>query len=84
MCRGPDACSCDRNGDEHSSYTQEPAGRLVSLPEELAVGADYGLTVMGNASPGAYKFAMFILSAGGQPALARYGFGTPTLTSTKE
>ena len=32
------------------------------MPDALAVGADYGLTVMNGASAAAYKFAMFILS----------------------
>jgi ABC-type molybdate transport system substrate-binding protein len=52
---------------------------IVALPDTLAVGADYGLTVMTNASPNAYNFAMFILSAEGQRVLAKYGFAAPTL-----
>jgi ABC-type molybdate transport system substrate-binding protein len=55
------------------------AAQVVALPDELAVGADYGLTVIADASPAAYRFAMFILSADGQRTLAKYGFGTPTL-----
>jgi ABC-type molybdate transport system substrate-binding protein len=47
--------------------------------EKAAVGADYGLTVMAAASPSAYQFAMFILSADGQRVLAKYGFAAPTL-----
>jgi molybdenum ABC transporter molybdate-binding protein len=56
------------------------AAQVVAPPEELAVGADYGLTVIADASPAAYRLAMFILSADGQRALAKYGFGTPTLS----
>jgi molybdate transport system substrate-binding protein len=56
-----------------------PAARIVALPDELAVGADYGLTVIADAPPDAYRLAMFILSAEGQRTLAKYGFGTPTL-----
>jgi molybdate transport system substrate-binding protein len=52
---------------------------IVPLPDTLAVAADYGLTVMTNASPSAYQFAMFILSANGQRVLAKYGFAAPTL-----
>jgi molybdate transport system substrate-binding protein len=52
---------------------------VVALPDELAVGADYGLTVIANAPPDAYRFAMSILSADGQRILARYGFTAPTL-----
>jgi molybdenum ABC transporter molybdate-binding protein len=55
------------------------AAQVIALPDALAVGADYGLTVMADASPAAYRLAMFILSADGQRALAKYGFGTPTL-----
>jgi ABC-type molybdate transport system substrate-binding protein len=53
--------------------------QIVALPDELAVGADYGLTVITNASPDAYRFAMTILSGDGQRILAKYGFSAPTL-----
>ena len=58
---------------------QNAGQQIVVLPDELAVGADYGLTVLTNASPQAYQFAMFILSTEGQRALARYGFAAPLL-----
>jgi molybdate transport system substrate-binding protein len=54
--------------------------QIVNLPDGLAVGADYGLTVVAGASPGAYRFAMFILSSDGQRILAKHGFAAPTLT----
>jgi len=53
--------------------------QIVALPEELAVGADYGLTVIANAPLDAYRFAMLILSADGQRILAKYGFTAPAL-----
>jgi molybdate transport system substrate-binding protein len=53
--------------------------QIVALPDELAVGADYGLTVIANVPPDAYRFAMSILSADGQRTLAKYGFSAPTL-----
>ena len=53
--------------------------QIVALPEELAVGADYGLTVLANAPPDAYRFAMLILSADGQRILAKFGFTAPAL-----
>jgi len=40
----------------------------------LAVGADYGLTVIKGARPEADKLAAFILSASGQAILSKYGF----------
>jgi molybdate transport system substrate-binding protein len=58
----------------------EVAGaRVLQLPDDLAVGADYGLTVMKDASPAAYRLAFFILSPDGQAILARHGFSAPTL-----
>jgi molybdate transport system substrate-binding protein len=56
-----------------------PGQQIVQLPDALAVGADYGLTVMSTASAAAYRFAMFIL-ADGQRILAQYGFTAPNLS----
>ncbi|NNM74735.1 molybdate ABC transporter substrate-binding protein [Enterovirga aerilata] len=53
-----------------------PGASSVQLPEEIAVGADYGLTVMRGASEAAYGLALFILSPDGQAILARHGFTT--------
>jgi molybdate transport system substrate-binding protein len=58
---------------------QQPGIGLVRLPDTLAVGADYGLTVMNGASPNAWRFAMFILSDDGQKVLAKHGFAAPSL-----
>ena len=52
---------------------------MVRLPDQLAVAADYGLTVMTGASPSAYQFALFILSDEGQRSLAKFGFAAPNL-----
>ena len=56
---------------------ENPGQHMVALPEQLAVGADYGLTVMVTASPPATRFAMFILSPDGQRILANHGFAAP-------
>ena len=53
---------------------ENPDQRIVALPEPLAVGADYGLTVMNDAPAAAYRFALFILSAAGQRILEKHGF----------
>jgi molybdate transport system substrate-binding protein len=58
---------------------QNAGQQIIALPDELAVGADYGLTVLNGASPQAYQFAMFILSVDGQRILARHGFAAPAL-----
>jgi molybdate transport system substrate-binding protein len=54
---------------------QNPDQQIVALPDALAVGADYGLTVIDGASPQAYRFAMYILAADGQRILTAHGFG---------
>jgi ABC-type molybdate transport system substrate-binding protein len=56
-----------------------PGAQIIALPDELAVGADYGLTLIANAPSDAYRFAMSILSADGQRVLAKYGFSAPAL-----
>ena len=53
---------------------QYPDQQMVELPEALAVGADYGLTVIDGAPEAAQEFVEFILSADGQKILAGYGF----------
>jgi molybdate transport system substrate-binding protein len=58
---------------------QQSGISMVRLPENLAVGADYGLTVMNGASPNAWRFAMFVLSGDGQRVLAKHGFAAPGL-----
>jgi molybdate transport system substrate-binding protein len=62
-----------------AAQRENPAQAIVQLPDALAVGADYGLTVMNGASAPAYQFALFILSAEGQRTLAKHGFAAPVL-----
>jgi ABC-type molybdate transport system substrate-binding protein len=62
-----------------TAVKENPGQRLVALPDQLAVGADYGLTVMNGASPAATRFAMFILSVDAQRILANHGFTAPGL-----
>jgi ABC-type molybdate transport system substrate-binding protein len=58
--------------------TENAGQQVVQLPESLAVGADYGLTIVSGASPGADRLAKFILSPQGQAILARHGFAAPS------
>lgn len=58
---------------------EQPGIRVIRLPEALAVGADYGLTLVNGASPAAARLAMFILSPEGQKILAGHGFTAPAL-----
>jgi molybdate transport system substrate-binding protein len=62
-----------------TAVMENPGQRVVALPNELSVGADYGLTVLLNASPPAHQFAMFILSPAGQRILTKHGFSAPNL-----
>ena len=55
---------------------QNPDQQVVELPERLAVGADYGLTVIIGAPEAARRFAQFILSPAGQKILTDHGFGS--------
>lgn len=50
--------------------------QIVQLPDKLAVGADYGLTVINGATDAAEQFARFILSPAGQNVLIGYGFAS--------
>jgi ABC-type Fe3+ transport system substrate-binding protein len=50
------------------------------LPQNLAVKADYGLTVLKDASSNGTKLAKYILSPAGQKILAKYGFSAPSAT----
>jgi hypothetical protein len=49
----------------------------------LAASADYGLTVMNDASPAVYQFALFILSTG-QRIPASYGSSAPNLSQQED
>jgi molybdate transport system substrate-binding protein len=53
---------------------QVPGLTIIALPAELAVGADYGLTVVRGAVPAAQQFADFVLSPTGQEIMAKFGF----------
>ncbi|MGH8681632.1 MAG: molybdate ABC transporter substrate-binding protein [Burkholderiales bacterium] len=57
-----------------SAKAEVPSLQIVAIPGELAVGADYGLTVISGARPEAERFARFVLSNAGQDILKRYGF----------
>ncbi|MFH0782923.1 MAG: molybdate ABC transporter substrate-binding protein [Pseudomonadota bacterium] len=48
--------------------------QLIQIPQELSVGADYGIIVLNGAPPEAWRLAMFILGTEGQKILAKHGF----------
>jgi ABC-type molybdate transport system substrate-binding protein len=47
---------------------------MLAIPEALAVGASYGLTVLEGARPAAQRFALFIVSMPAQDVFVRHGF----------
>ena len=51
-----------------------PSLSVVQVPEGLAVGADYGLTVVKGATGEAERLVRYLLSAPGQAILSKYGF----------
>jgi molybdate transport system substrate-binding protein len=53
---------------------ENPDQQIVALPDSLAVGADYGLTVVNGAPPAALRLADFIVSPEGQKILEKHGF----------
>src|SRR5262249_13108258 len=59
---------------------ENPGQQIVTLPEALAVGPDYGVTVINDSPPAAHRFAQFIVSAKGQQILAKHGFAAPALS----
>jgi ABC-type molybdate transport system substrate-binding protein len=62
-----------------AAQSEHPSLAIVSVPEGLAVGADYGLTLVGDATPAAARFAMFVLSPDAQRILSKHGFDAPAL-----
>lgn len=48
--------------------------RWVVVPDDINVGADYGLVVRSEAPAGVHAFAAFVLSPAGQAILAKHGF----------
>jgi ABC-type molybdate transport system substrate-binding protein len=53
--------------------------RIVTIPDALAVGADYGLAVLSRAPAAGHRFALYVLSPAGQQVLADHGFMPVTL-----
>lgn len=53
---------------------EQPTLRSISLPKEIAVGANYGVTTLKGASADALSYVTFLLSAEAQAIFARFGF----------
>ncbi len=57
-----------------------PALKIIRIPEDLSVEADYGLLVRDGAPNEAWRLAMYILSPQGQKILRDYGFETTAIS----
>jgi len=57
---------------------ENPGQQIVTLTDMLAVGADYGLTVMTGSSAAAQRLVEFIVSPEGQKILVSHGFASGT------
>ncbi len=56
-----------------------PGLQIISVPEAISVGANYGLMVLNGGESEAADLALYILSEEGQQILAGYGFDVPLL-----
>ncbi len=56
---------------------ENPDQRIVALPPDLLIGADYGMTILNGAGMNARSLAVFILSPDGQDILMQHGFTPP-------
>lgn len=57
-----------------SARKEVQALKIISIPENLSVGADYGLLVRNGAPSEAWRLAMYILSPQAQKIMKEYGF----------
>ena len=60
-----------------AAQQEVPRLKIVAVPQQLQVSADYGLTVRRGAHPAAQAFADALLAPSAQAVFARYGFGNP-------
>jgi ABC-type molybdate transport system substrate-binding protein len=53
---------------------ERPQLKVIDLPPQLAVGAEYGVTVINGAPAAARRFVDFLRGPQGQAVLRSYGF----------
>ena len=59
-----------------AAQAEVPRLKIVAVPPDLQVYADYGLTVRRASHPAAQAFADALLAPSAQAVFARYGFGS--------
>jgi hypothetical protein len=63
-----------------AAFTKDlPGGTVIGMPNDLATGADYGLTVLSTKNRNAEALMFFIISEDGQKILQQNGFDAPLL-----
>jgi molybdenum ABC transporter molybdate-binding protein len=65
------------------AQNEVPDLKIIKIPGEISVGADYGLIINKNASEDAWRFGMYILSPEGQKILKNYGFEATAIQHEK-
>ena len=60
-----------------AAQQEVPRLKIVAIPANLQVGADYGVTVRKGAHPAAQSFADALLAPQAQAIFMRHGFGSP-------
>ena len=60
-----------------AAQKEVPRLKIVAVPPNLQVGADYGLTVRRGTHPAAQAFVDTLLGPDAQAIFARHGFGSP-------
>ena len=56
------------------AVSEQPQLKVLELPPELAVGAEYGVAVMRGGPASAFRFAVFLRGAEAQSVLGTFGF----------
>lgn len=59
------------------AMAEQPALRMLRVPEAINVGASYGVATLRDAPPAADAFVAHLLGPAGQAVLAREGFAAP-------
>ncbi len=62
-----------------AAQAEVPALATIAIPDALAVGASYGLTLLAGANAAGSRLALFVMSSEGQRILAKHGFEAPAL-----
>ena len=57
---------------------------MVTIPQEIAAGPEYGLAILKGAAPRAEDLALYMLSPEGQQIFAQFGFAPVGLPAPEQ